>query len=106
VGGWLVQSARNRAASWLRSRAGAPRLGLAHDPPAPAREPGGQGLEQVLRAIGTLPEAYRETLVLRLVEGLTGPQIASRTGLTHGSVRVNLHRGMEMLRVALGEVWP
>jgi RNA polymerase sigma-70 factor, ECF subfamily len=55
----------------------------------------------ILDAIRSLPEAYRETLILRLVEGLTGPEIAARTGLTHGSVRVNLHRGMEQLRAKL-----
>ena len=33
---------------------------------------------------------------------VTGPEIADRTGLTHGSVRVNLHRGMELLRASLG----
>lgn len=55
----------------------------------------------ILDAIRSLPDAYRETLILRLVEGLTGPEIAARTGLTHGSVRVNLHRGMEQLRVKL-----
>ncbi len=57
--------------------------------------------ERSLQAIRALPEAYRETLVLRLVEGLTGPEIAERTGLTPGSVRVNLHRGMAQLREAL-----
>jgi RNA polymerase sigma-70 factor (ECF subfamily) len=41
-------------------------------------------------------------LVLRLVEGMTGPEIALRTGMTAGSVRVNLHRGMKMLRARLG----
>jgi hypothetical protein len=50
-----------------------------------------------------LPEAYREPLILRLVEGMTGPEIATRTGLTPGSVRVNLHRGMQMLRERLGK---
>ena len=45
-----------------------------------------------------MPEAYRETLVLRLVEGMTGPEIADRTGLTPASVRVNLHRGLKQLR--------
>ena len=50
---------------------------------------------------GPLPEAYRETLVLRLCEGLDGPEIAARTGLTHGSVRVNLTRGMALLRPLL-----
>jgi RNA polymerase sigma-70 factor, ECF subfamily len=55
-----------------------------------------------LQAIRSLPEAYRETLILRLVEGMTGPEIAARTGLTPGSVRVNLHRGMQQLREKLG----
>lgn len=58
--------------------------------------------ERVLRAVATLPEAYRETLMLRLVEGMSGPEIAALTGLTPESVRVNLHRGMEKLRTALG----
>ena len=53
-------------------------------------------------AIRDLPEAYRETLVLRLVEGMSGDEIAARTGLTSASVRVNLHRGIKMLRERLG----
>ena len=55
----------------------------------------------ILDAVMSLSEAYRETLILRLVEGMTGPEIAARTGLTHGSVRVNLHRGMQQLRAKL-----
>jgi RNA polymerase sigma-70 factor, ECF subfamily len=55
----------------------------------------------VLEAVRSLPDAYRETLILRLVEGMTGPEIAARTGMTHGSVRVNLHRGMQQLRAKL-----
>jgi RNA polymerase sigma-70 factor, ECF subfamily len=58
-------------------------------------------VEKVLQALMTLPEAYRETLMLRLVEGLSGPEIAALTGLTHDSVRVNLHRGMDKLRQKL-----
>ena len=57
---------------------------------------------EILEIIKTLPDAYRETLVLRLVEGMTGPEIAERTGLTSGSVRVNLNRGMKLLRSKLG----
>ena len=34
---------------------------------------------------------------------LTGPEIAVRTGLTPGSVRVNLHRGMQQLREKLNQ---
>jgi RNA polymerase sigma-70 factor (ECF subfamily) len=78
-------------------------------PPRPERElpetleSRGPSLEalEALRAIATLPDAYRETLLLRYVEGMTGPEIAARTGLTEGSVRVNLHRGMRLLRERL-----
>ena len=54
-----------------------------------------------LNAIRRLPRAYRETLIMRLVNGLTGPEIADRTGLSPASVRVNLHRGMKLLRYEL-----
>jgi len=54
-----------------------------------------------LAEVRRLPEAYRETLVMRFVEGLTGPEIAELTGLTPGSVRVNLRRGVELLRARL-----
>ena len=70
----------------------------------PADSPSGlEALEAnaVLGIIRGLPEAYRETLLLRLVEGMTGPEIAARTGLTPGSVRVNLHRGMTQLKEKL-----
>ena len=33
--------------------------------------------------------------------GEPDPEIAERTGLTAGSVRVNLHRGMKLLREKL-----
>jgi len=57
---------------------------------------------EILDLIRGLPDAYRETLVLRFVEGMTGPEIAQRTGLTSASVRVNLHRGVKMLREKMG----
>ena len=60
--------------------------------------------QRALTALRTLPETYAETLIMRLVEGLTGPEIAERTGLTAASVRVKLHRGMALLRDALAMV--
>lgn len=97
-GGWLSAIARNRAASHSRSR---PR-----ETPLPEDLPGGpradESPEAVLSVIRRLPEAYREPLILRLVEGMSGPEIARETGLTEGSVRVNLHRGFAKLRELLG----
>ncbi len=95
-GGWLVTIARRRAIDHVR-RATYPRT---TDLPAdlPASSPDRTNAIAVLTMVRSLPEAYRETLILRLVEGMTGPEIAVRTGLTEGSVRVNLHRGMKLLR--------
>ena len=39
--------------------------------------------------------------MMRLVEGMTGPEISERAGLSTGSVRVNLHRGMALLKERL-----
>lgn len=96
-GGWLAMIARNRAVDYHRQ---APKTVEVH--PGMLREsaPSPEALT-VLETIRALPEAYRETLILRLVEGLTGPEIAAQTGLTPDSVRVNLHRGMKMLRERL-----
>ncbi len=58
---------------------------------------------EILESVRSLPEAYRETLILRLVEGMSGPEIAAKTGLSHGSVRVNLNRGMHQLRQKLAK---
>jgi RNA polymerase sigma-70 factor (ECF subfamily) len=93
-GGWLVAIARHRAVDALRrARPHAALVEVA----APAAPPSAEARE-ALRALRTLPEAYRETLAMRLVAGWTGPEIAARTGMTPGSVRVNLCRGMKMLK--------
>ncbi len=97
--GWLCAIARNRATDFYRRLRPADELPDAL--PGPSR-PDEAEARAVLEAIRALPEAYRETLILRLVEGLTGQEIADRTGLTAGSVRVNLHRGMKLLREKLG----
>jgi RNA polymerase sigma-70 factor (ECF subfamily) len=96
--GWLATIARNRAIDYFRHAS--PTADMPDDVPA-APEPDRVEAMAVMAIIRTLPEAYRETLTLRLVEGLTGPEISVRTGLTEGSVRVNLHRGMKLLRERL-----
>lgn len=99
-GGWLCAIARNRAMDFYRSRSATE--DLTEDIPDSATTDDTGDAARALAAIRSLPEAYRETLVLRLVEGMTGPEIAERTGLTPASVRVNLHRGMKLLREKLG----
>ena len=103
--GWILSIARRTAADSKRRRR--PLTGVAIELASTQCEHGDRlDAERSLAAIRALPEAYRETLMMRLVEGLTGPEIAARTGLTPGSVRVNLHRGMALLRAALSVANP
>jgi RNA polymerase sigma-70 factor (ECF subfamily) len=97
-GPWIAMIARNRAVDFhRRSRQ---TVELTDD--VRGSNTSDSRAAEILEMIRSLPEAYRETLVLRLVEGMTGPEIAVRTGLTAASVRVNLHRGMKLLRQKLG----
>jgi RNA polymerase sigma-70 factor (ECF subfamily) len=108
--GWLAAIARNRASDFHRNAKAEVSLdddlNTEKSPPAqklatPQNSHSSAEARAALDAIRSLPEAYREPLILRLVEGMTGPEIAARTGLTHGSVRVNLSRGMQLLREVL-----
>jgi len=99
--GWLSRIARNAAEDHRRRAHDALQLDV--DYATSERQSAAMEAANALAAIRSLPEAYRETLMLRLVEGMSGDEIAERTGLTSGSVRVNLHRGMQLLRDALGE---
>jgi RNA polymerase sigma-70 factor, ECF subfamily len=96
-GPWIAMIARNRAVDYYRRSRETVEL---TDEVRGTDKQESQAAE-ILELIRGLPEAYRETLVLRLVEGMTGPEIAARTGLTAPSVRVNLHRGMKLLREKL-----
>jgi RNA polymerase sigma-70 factor (ECF subfamily) len=105
-GAWLAAITRNMARDYYRQ----PRAQIERFDDSSATDanatPDGQDqadkAAEILRSVRSLPEAYRETLILRLVEGMTGPEIAAKTGLSHGSVRVNLSRGMQQLREKLG----
>jgi len=99
-GAWLAMIARNRAMDFHRRKRETDEL--SDDLATQGSSEADREAANVLEVICGLPEAYRETLVLRLVEGMTGPEIADRTGLTPASVRVNLHRGMKLLREKLG----
>jgi len=105
---WLCTAARNAGVDHARRRQRRPAAAELQELADRQVAPGEvlahrETLAKVLGCVRQLPDAYREVLVLRLVEGLSGPAIAARTGLTHGSVRVNLTRGMALLRPLLQE---
>jgi RNA polymerase sigma-70 factor (ECF subfamily) len=104
VGPWVLTIAR-RASARFHGRRHAP----AEDLPEELVDPkarSGSGAE-ILAQLRELPAAYRETLAMRLVEGWSSRRIADATGLTEPSVRVNLSRGLGLLRERLTRMgWP
>jgi RNA polymerase sigma-70 factor, ECF subfamily len=97
-GPWIAAIARRIEAvterlEWAEYSEEIPDIG--HDPECAAEA------AKVLAVIRDLPEAYRESLILRLVEGMSGAEIAAALDMHPDSVRVNLHRGMKKLRDAL-----
>ncbi|MCP4868224.1 MAG: sigma-70 family RNA polymerase sigma factor [Proteobacteria bacterium] len=98
-GPWILTIARNRIADHVRTRRPATLALVPGDlKVAPSRR---AELQEALRALQSLAPNYAEPLAMRLIEDMTGPEIAERTGLTPGSVRVTLHRGMKQLRKLL-----
>jgi RNA polymerase sigma-70 factor (ECF subfamily) len=113
---WLLGIARNHARRRLSVRR--------HEPmPEGGAEPGvildpadgiarGQQVDALRRALGSLPVAYREAVVLCDLQELTYQDAAVAAGCAIGTVRSRLHRGRQILAAKMrGErrafaAWP
>ena len=70
--------------------------------PDPAEEAGDREFAgAVERAVTEVPASYREVVRLHLAGGLSSVEIAAATGLSPGTARVRLHRGLARLRKLL-----
>jgi RNA polymerase sigma-70 factor (ECF subfamily) len=74
-------------------------------------DPAGDVLEaerrtRVREAVAALPEPYREVVTLRFFGELSLADIAASTGRPTGTVKAQLHRGIERLRHRLGDIRP
>jgi RNA polymerase sigma factor (sigma-70 family) len=108
---WLLAITRNTAFTWLaRNRPKA--LVVPDDIEALAPADGAPSPEEALIAradaaaiefaIGALPPPFRETLVLRDINGLSYRDIAETTDVPVGTVMSRLARGRGLLMAALG----
>src|SRR6188508_369539 len=98
---WLLGIARNHARRRLAARRFEPmpeaggEPGVIADPAdAIAR---GQEAQALRRALGSLPVAYREAVVLCDLQELTYQDAAAAAGCAIGTVRSRLHRGRQIL---------
>jgi RNA polymerase sigma-70 factor (ECF subfamily) len=105
---WLLRIAQNRAIDAARRQLRQKqqldilRLETPRDSVAEAQQH--ELRQQVLAVLRTLPEEYRLPLTLRYLAGADYESIQSEMGLTNGSLRGLLHRGMQMLRAELRKV--
>jgi RNA polymerase sigma-70 factor (ECF subfamily) len=115
---WLLTIAQNLAVDAVRydqrKKRATGRAGGVNPPVlanVPSQSPGpAQEAEQeetrarVLAVLRSLPEEYRLPLTLRYISGADYETICMQLGLTNGSLRGLLHRGMKLLRTELEQV--
>jgi RNA polymerase sigma factor (sigma-70 family) len=101
---WLCGILARKAASHHRDelrrlRHHAARDDRDHDPNEPIDAAAAAELRELLQqTIGELPPRYREVVALHLQQGLPPAEIAQRLGRLTVTVRVHLHRGLQILR--------
>ena len=66
----------------------------------------GERRELIRRSVEDLPEPYREVVTLRYFGELPIAEIAVLTGRPSGTIKAQLHRGVERLRRELGGIEP
>jgi RNA polymerase sigma-70 factor (ECF subfamily) len=100
-GSWLARLAFNEAIALRRhSPAGTPLTVVQPSSAAPAEGPDAVASRQQLEdAIDALPEVFRTVLVLRVVEDLSGVEVAVCLGLNETTVRTRLYRAQQRLKV-------
>ncbi|MFL5341376.1 MAG: RNA polymerase sigma factor, partial [Gemmataceae bacterium] len=99
---WLLTIAQNvlldaaRRESRLKRTAPPAEAGTA--PPADREAQREELRQRVLAVLRSLPEEHRLPLTLRYIAGADYETIGTQLGLTNGSLRGLLHRGLKMLR--------
>jgi RNA polymerase sigma-70 factor (ECF subfamily) len=101
-GSWLARLAFNEAIALRRHSpsGGTPVSVLQPGSTAPAEGTDAVATRQQLEdAIDALPEVFRTVLVLRVVEDLSGVEVAVCLGLNETTVRTRLYRAQQRLKV-------
>jgi RNA polymerase sigma-70 factor (ECF subfamily) len=99
---WLRRVARNLAIDHLRRNRTVPYAEV-HDGHASAGDAAPRSASVLLEALGELPRAQRDVLLLHHLVGLSPAEIAARLGRSVHSVHCLHNRGRAAARVALGD---
>jgi RNA polymerase sigma-70 factor (ECF subfamily) len=98
VEGWVMRVTVNLAIDMTRKKQPVPQAHL------PALSPADSATLHValVQALQALPKRQREAIVLRYLADLSESDVSAALGVSAGSVKTHLHRGMERLRDTLG----
>ncbi len=102
--GWLMSILRREHARLFERQR--PQLAEFELDETPAVEWGSAITPEALtlrRALGRLPRAYREPIVLQVLGGCSAAEIAAIMGISPSAVMTRLHRARERLRSAIEE---
>jgi RNA polymerase sigma-70 factor, ECF subfamily len=103
---WLYGLARSRCADHARRAAVRPKLARrAPDTAEPAAaDPSGRGTAHaILQAAAALPEAHRQAVLLRDIQGLAYEEIAELQGVPIGTVRSRIASARSRIAAQVGE---
>jgi RNA polymerase sigma-70 factor (ECF subfamily) len=97
---WLYQIARNILIDYYRSPKTGPQRAT---PVAMEADLAGQDLNAYFASslremVDTLPEPYRQALILTAFEGISQAELAQKLGLSFSGVKSRVQRGRQMLR--------
>jgi len=102
---YLRSAVLNGARSRMRHRQVQDRHLEAVPPPAPSAESGALVADEhdrVVAAVRRLPARQREAVVLRYYLDLSEAEMAAAMGISAGSVKTHVHRGLAALHETLG----
>ena len=95
---------RVRTDAFRRSRRSPQTVEMADEGPAvpPPQDALARGGEDLVRALESLPDVFRDAVVLRDVEDFSYQEIARILDVPIGTVMSRIHRGRALMRTALG----
>lgn len=98
--GWVLRVTTNVAIDVVRKR-----RTLELSPPEPVSDDGVAVRLALVAAMRALPQRQREAIALRYLAGLSEDEVAASLGISAGTVKTHLHRGVQSLRERLSSTF-
>jgi RNA polymerase sigma-70 factor (ECF subfamily) len=102
---WLFTIAMNLKREYFRRAGRRPEAPLDEEdsiPVAPRGHEQAEARDELVFALGSLPEDQREVIALHWLGGVPLPEVAAVVGASISAVKVRAHRGYAAMRRALG----